>query len=205
MLLDGVVGDTTQHVHFMHKDEAGNYSLVVTAAAIVVPDYSITFNLTDDLIDGDVLSNIQGNTLINGHNLIITGSIENITSLYKLTIYLTGTSSIGTVINPGTGYGQVNILYPVPVTLTFVDTDTGLPIEGANVIFGTGPGLGEVFDNVLTNALGVVTTSYTGTAPDEVEGFAAKGSEAPIYKRTPITATIAAGSGLTQTIPMAKD
>ncbi|MCP4472185.1 MAG: hypothetical protein GY815_16160, partial [Gammaproteobacteria bacterium] len=29
---------STQHVHFVHKDAAGNYSLVVTAAAIVVPE-----------------------------------------------------------------------------------------------------------------------------------------------------------------------
>ncbi|MCP3671735.1 MAG: hypothetical protein GY814_15155, partial [Gammaproteobacteria bacterium] len=39
LLMSNVNVGTTQHVHFVHKDAAGNYSLVVTAASIVVPNY----------------------------------------------------------------------------------------------------------------------------------------------------------------------
>ncbi len=39
LVMSNVTVGTTQHVHFMHKDASGNYSLVVTAASIVVPDY----------------------------------------------------------------------------------------------------------------------------------------------------------------------
>ncbi|MCP4079448.1 MAG: hypothetical protein GY743_04305 [Planctomycetaceae bacterium] len=39
LVMNSVNVGTTQHVHFMHKDAAGNYSLVVTAASIVVPNY----------------------------------------------------------------------------------------------------------------------------------------------------------------------
>ncbi|MCP3671691.1 MAG: hypothetical protein GY814_14930, partial [Gammaproteobacteria bacterium] len=39
LVMSNVNVGTTQHVHFVHKDAAGNYSLVVTAASIVVPTY----------------------------------------------------------------------------------------------------------------------------------------------------------------------
>ncbi|MCP3669204.1 MAG: hypothetical protein GY814_01955 [Gammaproteobacteria bacterium] len=140
----------------------GTYNITINDKGVVSFDYigNFTLNLTDDLINGDVLSNIQGDGIINGHNLVITGSIENITSLYKLTIYLTGTNSIGTVINPGTGYGQVNILYPVPITVTVTDSDTKLPIELAAVqLYLTSDYSTEVISG-LTDAMGVITTTY---------------------------------------------
>ncbi|MCP3672527.1 MAG: hypothetical protein GY814_19260, partial [Gammaproteobacteria bacterium] len=39
LVMSNVAVGSTQYVHFMHKDASGNYSLVVTAAAIVVPEY----------------------------------------------------------------------------------------------------------------------------------------------------------------------
>ncbi|MCP3672177.1 MAG: hypothetical protein GY814_17455, partial [Gammaproteobacteria bacterium] len=39
VLMGNVEVGSTQHVHFVHKDAAGNYSLVVTAASIAVPTY----------------------------------------------------------------------------------------------------------------------------------------------------------------------
>ncbi|MCP4472921.1 MAG: hypothetical protein GY815_19955, partial [Gammaproteobacteria bacterium] len=39
LLMSNVNVGSAQHVHFVHKDAASNYSLVVTAASIVVPNY----------------------------------------------------------------------------------------------------------------------------------------------------------------------
>lgn len=104
-----------------------------------------------------------------------------------------------------TGGGSVSIVAGVTIELTFVDDGDGTPIQGLNVILGTAPGLVDMIDNVLTNASGVVSVSYTGSTPDESEGFAAKGSEAPVYKRRAIGGTVAAGTGLIATIRMSPD
>ncbi|MCP4125903.1 MAG: hypothetical protein GY753_02430 [Gammaproteobacteria bacterium] len=50
LVMNNVDVGSTQHVHFMHKDAAGNYSLVVTAAAIVVPEY-----YAQEIYDGMVI------------------------------------------------------------------------------------------------------------------------------------------------------
>ncbi|MCP3672553.1 MAG: hypothetical protein GY814_19400, partial [Gammaproteobacteria bacterium] len=50
LVMSNVEVGSTQHVHFMHKDASGNYSLVVTAASIVVPDY-----YAQEIYDGMVI------------------------------------------------------------------------------------------------------------------------------------------------------
>ena len=92
----------------------------------------------------------------------------------------------------------------VPVTIKCID-ENGVAIQDARVILGTSAGDTSIINNVLTNASGEVTTTYSGTTPQAVEGYAAKGSEEPTYKRTPISGTIVAGSGYTQTVLMVAD
>jgi hypothetical protein len=122
---------------------------------------------------------------------------------------LTITNSLGSNLATNsyrnTGGGSVSIVAGVPITLTFLDDETGLAIEGLNVILGTGPGLVDMIDNLLTNASGVVSVTYTGSVPDVAEGFAAKGSEEPVYKRRAIGGTVAASTGLVATIRMSPD
>lgn len=104
-----------------------------------------------------------------------------------------------------TGGGSVSVVAGVPITLTFVDDETNAVIEGLNVTLGTAPGLVDVVDNILTNASGQIDVTYTGTVPDDVEGFGAKGSEAPVYARRAIGGTVAASTGLVATIRMTPD
>jgi hypothetical protein len=122
---------------------------------------------------------------------------------------LTITNSLGSNLASdsyrNTGGGSVSVIAGVPVTLTFLDDATGLAIEGLNVTLGTAPGLVDVIDNILTDSSGQVDISYTGSTPDDVEGFGAKGSEAITYVRRAIGGTIAAGTGLIATIRMTPD
>jgi hypothetical protein len=135
------------------------------------------------------------------------GSVGNETFHFRRTSGTITLNLSGCTGNFGykTDGATVNIEQSVPVTYTFVDDDTDSPIEGLNVTLGTGPGLVDVIDNVLTNASGVVSVSYTGTTPDTVEGFGQKGSEEPVYKRRAIGGTIAAGTGLVATVRMTPD
>ncbi len=122
-----------------------------------------------------------------------------------LTITNSAGANLATDSYRNTGGGSVSIVAGVPITLTFLDDDTGSPIEGVSVILGTAPGLVDMIDNELSNASGIVSVTYTGTVPDESEGFAAKGSEAPAYKRRAIGGTVAASTGLVATIRMTPD
>lgn len=122
-----------------------------------------------------------------------------------LTITNSAGANLATNSYRNTGGGSVSIVAGVPITLTFVDDDTGSAIEGLNVTLGTGPGLVDVVDNVLTDATGKIDVTYTGSVPDVVEGFGQKGSEAPVYKRRAIGGTVAASTGLVATIRMTPD
>lgn len=55
-----------------------------------------------------------------------------------------------------------------------------------------------------TDALGEVNLSYGGTTPQAVRGYVRKGTASPVYKTSPINATITSG-GLSQTITLVAD
>lgn len=114
-------------------------------------------------------------------------------------------SDLATNSYRNTGGGSVTITAGVPITLTFLDDETGNPIEGLSVVFGTGPGLVDMIDNVLTDVNGEVDVTYTGSVPDEGEGFGAKGTQDPVYVRRAISGTVAASTGLVATIRMTPD
>jgi hypothetical protein len=121
-----------------------------------------------------------------------------------LTINSSGGTNLQTNSWRTAGTGTVTISQSVTVTLTFVDDTDGSVIEGMNVILGTTLGGTDVIDNVLTNASGVVSVSYSGSTPQAVSGYAAKGTQTPVYERRQIGGTIDS-NGLTQTIRMNPD
>lgn len=148
----------------------------------------------------------KGNTFSGYTNSVdsLSAAILN-SAAGALTITNSDGANLETSSYRNTGGGSVSVVAGVTITLTFLDDDTGSVIEGLSVVLGTAPGLVDVIDNLLTNASGVVTTSYTGSVPDVVEGFGAKGSEEITYKRRAIGGTVAAGTGLAATIRMTPD
>lgn len=180
------------------RDGASLDGVTVNGDVTLLTDTDLS-NLT---ITGDLRINIAVNTTMDFTNVNVTGSVFNDATGNTLTINNSGGSM--TAGDAGTGNGQTNIVSSVPITITVVDT-SGNPIANANVVLGTAAGLTDVVDNLLTNGSGVVSTTYPGTTPDAVEGFAAKGSELPTFIRAPISGTVASGTGFVQTVTMVSD
>jgi len=127
----------------------------------------------------------------------------------KVTINLLGTSALSSTtqvaVTGGIALADVVVASSVPVTIKCINAITGLPIQGVAVNLGTtGFGSNDIIDYVLTDVNGEVTTSYGGTTPQAVNGYAAKGSEEPTFKRAPISQTIGI-AGLDAVIPMTPD
>ena len=122
-----------------------------------------------------------------------------------VTISIVGGGTNVTVRNAASS--TTTVVAAVTVAFTFVDNETGDPIEGISVILGTAGsplGVNDIIDNLVSNASGVVSVSYSGATPTTFTGFAAKGSELPVYKRSPLTGTIGTG-GLSTTVSMVPD
>lgn len=133
--------------------------------------------------DGDITINVTNTQAINPQ---AGGTGETIS--YELAAGTTST---------------VNIVQSVTVTITVQDTD-GSPIQGAKVFLETSPGGTDIISFDTTNASGQVTASYSGSTPQAVVGYVAKGTASPVYKRANINDTISA-SGLSATITMVSD
>lgn len=167
--------------------------------------------ITDDTVDpqtskGNKFSGYggtPGSNLVSGPSGSTDAAMRNNAGA-ALQVNITEGGDSPSVRNVGAS-DTTTISASVTITLTFLDDLTGNPIEGLNVILGTGPGLVDMMDNLKTNASGIVTTSYSGATPDEGEGFAAKGSEEPVYERRAIGGTVAASTGLNATIRMTPD
>lgn len=120
-----------------------------------------------------------------------------------LTINISGGGSIPSVRN--SDGSSTTIVSSVNFTVKCVDADTGSPIQGVAVNLGTsGFGSNDVISFALTDVNGEVTASFSGATPQTVNGYAAKGTQVPTYRRQQITATIPAGGGST-TVPMSSD
>lgn len=177
--------DSTSHrlgAGTITKGTAASHAIVITTAG--------TYSL-DDI-------NFVGYNVANGN---ADSTIRN-ESGGAVTINASGVSGNLTYQN-GAG-STTTINQTVNVTVTVIDANTGSPIEDASVILGTTAGGTDVIDNLRTNASGVVSVSYAGSTPQAVQGFAAKGTIAPVYARQPISGTIGA-NGLSVTVPMAPD
>jgi hypothetical protein len=96
----------------------------------------------------------------------------------------------------------VSIVQSVTVTITVIDVD-GNPIEGAKVFLEETGGT-DIISFDTTNASGQVTVSYSGSTPQAVVGYVAKGTASPVYKRANINDTISA-TGLSATITLVAD
>jgi len=118
-----------------------------------------------------------------------------------VTINVNGAGNQPSVRNTAGSTTTVN--QTVTVTITVVDT-AGSPIQDAKVFLETTPGGVDIITYGNTNASGQVSTSYGGSTPQNVVGYVRKGSVSPVYKASPITATITS-SGLAQTVTLVAD
>ena len=154
-----------------------------------------TFNITDYTVSGYETTSLgtTGNTVF-----LVDNALDG-----DVTINITG--GVGTFsYERAAGYtGTVTINQTVTVTITVVD-EAGDPIQGAKVFLETDPGGVDIITYSLTNASGVVTTSYAGSTPQAVTGFVRKGTNLPVYKSVPINTSIGA-TGLATTITMVSD
>jgi hypothetical protein len=68
----------------------------------------------------------------------------------------------------------------------------------------TSTGGDDLISYALTDSLGETSVSYGGSTPQAVRGYVRKGSVSPVYKASPINATIGT-NGLTQTVTLVSD
>lgn len=118
-----------------------------------------------------------------------------------VTINVNGAGNQPSVRNTAGSTTTVN--QTVTVTIKVVDT-SGAAIQDAKVFLETTPGGVDIITYGNTNASGEVSTSYGGSTPQAVVGYVRKGSVSPVYKASPITATITS-SGLSQTVTLVAD
>ncbi|KPK74180.1 MAG: hypothetical protein AMJ84_00360 [Acidithiobacillales bacterium SM23_46] len=170
------------------------YLTINTAAAT-------TFN-----IDGYTFNGFAGQDGTAGNRVFLIdnqadGDITiNLTNCQALNVVGTG-SGFSFELSAGTA-STVTIQQTVSITITVIDT-AGNPIEGAKVFLEESGGT-DIIPFDITNASGQVTTTYAGSTPQAVVGYVAKGTAAPVYKRTNINDTIGS-TGLSATITMVSD
>lgn len=154
--------------------------------------------------------NIDGYS-VNGYETASLGSTGN--TVFNVDNALDGDVTINVTNGNGTfsyeraaGYtGTVTIVASVTVTVKCVDSVTGANLQGVAVNLGTtGFGSNDVISFALTDVNGEVSVSYTGSTPQAVNGFAAKGTTTPTYKRAGITGSITS-TGALLVVPMTSD
>jgi hypothetical protein len=91
----------------------------------------------------------------------------------------------------------------VTVQVTVQDT-TGTPIQNAKVFLEEDPGGTDVISFGVTDVNGEVSTTFSGSVPQDVIGYVSKGTSSPVYKRANINDTIGTG-GLSATITLVSD
>lgn len=161
--------------HHLHWPAAGTFSIDALEFFGFAPDGAPKWHALNDS-GGLVTANA-----INGANLV-DAEVEDV-----------GGGSTTTVNNPQT------------ITITCVDSLTALPIENVRIFLEETPGGTDIFLAERTNASGIVTTTFNGALPQNVTGFARKGTEVTVYKAVPINGTIVSGAGFTQTVVMTPD
>lgn len=134
--------------------------------------------------------------------------LVNVASGQTLTINVGAGYSVPSVYNTGSGTVSV-VSGQVTTTITVRDATSGAVISGARVYLtaGAGGGLtqGTVIFNDLTNGSGQVQDIRSLSNPQPVEGWVRKGTSAPFYKTSPISATIDNATGLSLTVQMIRD
>ena len=82
--------------------------------------------------------------------------------------------------------------------------EAGNPIQNAKVFLELVSDGTDVIPYGVTDVNGEVNTTFGGTTPADVTGYAGKGTSSPVYKRANINNTITS-SGLTATITLVSD
>ena len=137
---------------------------------------------------------------------------------YKESVTLTRSGTTVTVAHTGHGFatgqkveidGAIQNEYNRIKTLTVVDVDS-YTYELYTGEAPTTPATGTITANTvlidgLTNASGVIadTRSYGSAQP--IEGYGAKGTSYPVYKRSPISDSVDSANGLSLTLLMIED
>ena len=120
-----------------------------------------------------------------------------------LTISNTNNSNLNTNSYRNGTSASTTIENSVSVVITIQDTD-GNPIQGAKVFLELVSDGTDVISYGITDVNGEVSTTFAGSTPADVTGFAAKGTSSPVYKRANINDTIT-GNGLAATISLVLD
>lgn len=148
-------------------------------------------------------NNYAGSNGSTGNETILV----NVASGQTLTINVGAGYTTPSVYN--TGAGTVSVVSGQVTTTIKVTTTAGAAIENARVylIAGSGGPLtqGTVIFNDLTDVNGEVTDIRSLASNQPVEGWVRKGTSAPYYKTSQITATINNASGLSLTVLMIPD
>jgi hypothetical protein len=103
-----------------------------------------------------------------------------------------------------TGGGSVTITAAVTVELTIIDSITKVGIPDVSVFLEISGSTDVFAPGTKTNGSGVVSTTFTGSTPQAVVGYIAKGTVSPVYKRQDLALTIST-TGLFATIAMVSD
>lgn len=171
---------------------------------ITADTFSLHLNQGDALNDNNRVD-LTASGVGNGetHHLYSGRAAVHNNSGGLVTLNIVGGGNLPTIRNSEGSSTVVNL--SVPVTITCIDQETKSPIEGVAVFLETDPGGVDIISYALTNASGQVVTSYSGSTPQAVTGFARKGTASPVYKAANITGTIQTSSGLSQTVVMVRD
>lgn len=169
---------------------------------------TITSESEWDLLEGSTWTNNNIAILITGdqsgtwqdNDLTVSGNTYDIQ--YTGNTNFSIQSSV-TLSKNETGSGVVSIVTPSPTVTVTVTTESGTPIENANVFIRESGG-GSTILSDLTNSSGVVTTSYTGSIPQNIEGWVRKATGSPLYKQFTLGGQITS-SGYTATALMQGD
>lgn len=164
----------------------------------------------------DALADARGDSPLSIEVDAITGNADfTITSdktfddACSMHVRYNGTAGTLTLVNTGAGNatptlcgapfgGSIVVANRQTLTVTALDADTKLPIEGARVYFEADTGgdlpAGTVIMNELTNSSGVATTTFDYTNDQPIRrNRVRKGSSSPYYKTAtvpgPLTAT----------------
>lgn len=164
-------------------------------------------------------TSVNWNNFLTGYQAGSTGSPVSTTTTGNEAIRVNVASGQTLTINVGSGYGipsvrndgtgSVNVVAGQVTTTITATTQAGTPIQNARVYLIAESGgpltAGTVIFNDLTDINGEVSDIRSLASAQPVSGWIRKGTSAPYYKTSQITATIDNSTGLDLTVLMIPD
>lgn len=189
LLIQNIPFDGGGAVYSLGSVVASGVGLAITD--VTFPDVFLgdtaQLNWQDVNIPGefDIFGDTPGPTTYNLTNCTI--NIVSTDEGQPITVNLLGTATIATNNDPV----DITIVNAKSVTIRALDFNTGLPIQFARVYLKEVGGADIIPPGTLTDINGEVTVTYNLVGVEQdVEGFVAKGTESPTYKRAPLGGTI---------------